>query len=525
MAMTMWINKKWIFIFLGIAYLLWHLFYLDKYPIIDLDDSWMAVPSWEFIHTGNFGSPMLEGIYGLEKSNIYHGRIHMFFQIPFFLGFGLGAYQARFPSFLTALVVLYLTYLLGKVFYSQSVALLSCFLLSLSGIFIITSHRGRQDIFLSLFILLAIFIYLKAKEKNSSFLCFLSGLTAGLSIDIHLNGIIVPIFIIVLFLFDSKKNIFEKKFWIAFSGISLGIFWWIITHILPDIDLFVNQWNAIVLGKFSTPIYSTSFNLINMLISEVNRYKQWFWDATGHRNMIELFLLLSGIVTSIIFGKSKNKYLLLILSTFVTVFVIIVRQKVPYYLIYMYPFFILLFCKGVEIVSDKNRFISKTLYLLLAGFYFLQLSYISLKYKDINYNKYISNVKKFVPLNSTVLGDSILWFGFADKKIYKFFADASYLHHVQVKKMTPESFIQDKKIDYIIFGEEQTNRYFSQNFIKSNCVLVDTIIDKYFGAQLKIIPGKIYKTKIYKVMDSAAKKIPQPPDSSSVSVRTIQGGH
>jgi len=115
-------KTKYFFIIFSVIYIIWNLFYLDKYPIIDLDDACMAEPAWSFVQNGHFSAPSFEGSYGLEKSDIYHGRLHMLSIAPFLKIFGLGPFQARIGSFLTGILVLLLVYLTAKRLFSKSVA-------------------------------------------------------------------------------------------------------------------------------------------------------------------------------------------------------------------------------------------------------------------------------------------------------------------------------------------------------------------------------------------------------------------
>jgi len=494
-------NIKKILIGFSIVYLIWHLYFLDKYPIIDLDDVWMTEPSWQLLKTGKFSAPMFEGIYNLEKSDIYHGRIFGFLQIPFLFLFGLGPYQARAASLFSGLLVLFLTFLLAKKLFDNQVAVLSTVLLSLSGLFILLSHRARQDMLLTLFILLTIYLFFLAREKNSNSLFFLTGLTAGLSLDVHLNGIIIPILLSIFFISELRsKKLYEmmNQFLFCFSGIFLGFFWWVYTHIFVNPDVFFNQWYGIVNNEFKAPILS-GFSILHMIKKELTRYISWYWLATGHRNIIEFILLFSGIIFGIITKHENKKYPIITIITFLIMFTLIVAQKAPYYILFIYPFLIILFSLGVTtLIKDKNK-AGLILPVALSFFYLSQLGYISYKYAGTNYNTFIKKVRQNISEDGKIFGDPFLWFEFPDR----FYANFSFSYYQKVTGKNLFSFIEEKDIKYLVLDEDSIKK-FGTDFSDLNCQKIATVEDKYFGSG-GMLKSDItyYKTLIFKFEKSA----------------------
>jgi len=468
-------KTKILLAFAAVLYIAWNLFFLDKYPIIDLDDACMAEPAWSFVNTGHFSAPSFEGSYGLEKSDIYHGRLYIASISPFFKLFGVGPFQARIGSFLTGLFVLFLTYLIAKKLFSNSVALKSIILLSISGLFIICAHRARQEMLLVLFILLSFYLFLTSVEKKSILLFFFAGLIAGLSADIHLNGVIVPIMLFVLFVHEYKlRFIKEKGFWVCMAGVLTGVLWWIITHIMLDINLFNEQWNGFVMKEIGTPGASSGFNLIKLCANELKRYIFWFWSTTAHRNMVELVLLMIGL-GGVAMKRGKNENILIVsILTFVIMFTLIVSQKAPYYIFLFFPFLIILFVKGLENVK-----LSKYIFAAFVLFYITLMFFVSMKYDDVNYSNYGHEVRNYVPPGRSVLADTILWFAFNDQKFY---SELSYSYYYKVTKKDVASYLKDKNIEYVVFGRDQIESFVDSRYFKSNYQLVTTLYDEYFGS-------------------------------------------
>lgn len=485
-------KTKYIFAACAVIYLVWNLLYLDKYPLLDLDDVWMSDPSWQFVKHGNFSNPICEGFYGLEKNDIYHGRLYYLSQALVFWLFGLGPYQARVPSLIFAVLVVMLTYLVGKKLFDEKIAAMSSVLLAISGIFVICSHRGRQDIMLAAFLLGCVYLFLLAKERNSAGFLFFSGLVAGFSIDVHMNGVILYALVPVMFVFERRSFSSSGKIYAAILGIVVGFFWWAGTHVLPDYRLFFYQWKGIVSNDFPTPVRLT-LNPFTLLKMELGRYKAWFWGAAYHRNMIEFVLILAGVLAAGRKRFSNARIPLLVFSVIFVVMALFVAQKSPYYLIFIYPFLIMMFSQSV-VEAKKN--LGTIFLVLLCGFYLIQIGYISAKYRDVDYWRYFQNVKKYVPENSVVFGDAVLWFGFREK----YYADFAYGCYAKTnEKKDVASFIKSKGIDYVVFGDKYLELYMKDEFREPKYRLAGTVEDKYFGSNAMLGKEKSFQTRIYKV--------------------------
>ena len=479
----------------------WHLFYLDKYPIVDLDDACMAEPAWSYVNTGHFSAPSFEGCYGLEKSDIYHGRLYMLAIAPYLKIFGNGVYQSRLDSFLTGLFVLLLTYLLAVKFFSKKVALNSVVLLGLSGLFIITAHRARQEMLLTFFILLSLYLFLSAVDKKSALNFYFSGLLAGLSADIHLNGVILPIMLTALFIYEYRLQFIKQKgFWLCMAGIATGLLWWVITHILLDPKLFFEQWNGFVMKEIGTPGASTGVNPFGIVLKELKRYTFWFWSTTGHRNMVELVLLVCGLAGFLFVPKTENMPLhkrgvtvmLICIASWIVMFTLIVSQKAPYYIFLFLPFVMILLAKGLE---NLKPLFSKTVFLLLVLFYLTQTAFISMKYKDIDYTNYGRNVRQIIPVGSRVLADTALWFALSEDNFY---SELTYSYYWRITKNSLDSYLKEKNIEYIAFGKEQIGTFVMSDYFKNNYNLFATVEDGFYGSGGMLTGAKSYTTEIYK---------------------------
>jgi len=215
----------------GAVFFLMHLYCLDKAPNpVHLDEPWLSDAALQFLKNGRFGFSIFGDLYGLDK-DVGFGNIHLFAEAMMFKLFGFGLYQARLVSFLSGLLLIWFTYLLGKKLYDRKTGIMSAVLFSLSGMFVDVSHFARQEMMLALFMAASLYLYLLAKEKRSMILYFITGLLLALSLDVHPNGVAMIVFIRVLFLWEYKSKVFkEKSFWFILCGLFLGVIYFFGVH-------------------------------------------------------------------------------------------------------------------------------------------------------------------------------------------------------------------------------------------------------------------------------------------------------
>lgn len=163
----------------GAVFFLMHLYCLDKAPNpVYLDEPWLSDAALQFLKNGRFGFSIFGDLYGLDK-DVGFGNIHLFAEAMMFKLFGFGLYQARLVSFLSGLLLIWFTYLLGKKLYDRKTGIMSAVLFSLSGMFVDASHFARQEMMLALFMAASLYLYLLAREKRSKILYFITGLLLG----------------------------------------------------------------------------------------------------------------------------------------------------------------------------------------------------------------------------------------------------------------------------------------------------------------------------------------------------------
>jgi 4-amino-4-deoxy-L-arabinose transferase-like glycosyltransferase len=103
--------------------------HLDTVPPVHEDEPWLASVGFRLAEEGIFGSDLSAGLYGLERRTYELPPLHSLFLAPVFEIFGVGLVQARAETVAWGLVVLLLTFELGRRLHSAEVGALAAALL------------------------------------------------------------------------------------------------------------------------------------------------------------------------------------------------------------------------------------------------------------------------------------------------------------------------------------------------------------------------------------------------------------
>ena len=147
--MKKWFAQKNMIYFYLAAYFALSLFFLDSFPFMHSDESWLSGLTREMMHSGPGAT---EPFFDLMPR--YPHAIKILFhllQMPFILGFGYSLFSVRLLSLITGTVLLYVFYRLSHwLFKSDLKALAITLILSLDVQFIYATHFARQDIIITL---------------------------------------------------------------------------------------------------------------------------------------------------------------------------------------------------------------------------------------------------------------------------------------------------------------------------------------------------------------------------------------
>jgi len=119
----------------------------------------------------------------------------------------------RLPSALLGIASVYLLYLMGSFLYGKRIGLLAAGLMGMTANHIVISRLGLQESYVIFFILLAIYVFLKAEKQKRYYI--IVGIVMGLALlTKYTTGILIPVFLTHMIIFRRKD--FSSRFvWIG----------------------------------------------------------------------------------------------------------------------------------------------------------------------------------------------------------------------------------------------------------------------------------------------------------------------
>lgn len=491
-----------------------HFVYLDKYPVVWVDDAMCSEPAWNAVLQGKFNTYTHPEGFGLEDHMALVGRIPHYLNGIAFALFGTGPFQARIVMLLTGLVSIWALYLLAIQLFNRKVAVLSSLLWAFSHTFFIHSHQARGDIMVALFFLLTFLCFIHARKRNSLLLFFLSGLTAALNLNVHLPSLsgIFMLFALVLLYF---KEMDRKKVCAIAAGLAIGGLWWLGVHVLSELDSFIYQWVNFWKKLERSPLSGES-KILQPLLGESRRYYEFFWRGRFHRNMFLFILFAASFAYGMIRRSEGTKFIVTILTTAFFCSAFLVPNKTVFYLVFFYPFYCLLAAHLlVSFLEENNRLKRWAAVLFLAGtsvLYAGENAYKLWKFRDASYHRFTDKVRQWIPPGSTVQAMASFWYDFRNdyRLVYIrwWYSGLLYRDTLYVHAREEIEDVRKRGVEYMIVSRDETfldvmNPVYKEailSFLKDHCVLVATVEDTFYGDVFYAFPRKPkYVTEIYKV--------------------------
>jgi 4-amino-4-deoxy-L-arabinose transferase-like glycosyltransferase len=372
---------KTILLLLLLIYWAVSLRHLTVVPTVYEDEPWIASTGWKLAATGTFGSDLFAGFYGMENANYGFLPVYSFIAAAVFKLIGLGIFQVRLESVIFGLLVLALTYALGRRLFRPSVGLLALFLLlftpttgltpsQYTGILLVDIARiARYDIAVPAFGLAALLLYTTitnhqppiTNHQSPNFpyilrftLYVLLGLLTALSSLSHLYGLFWLAALLLLF-------IWHKTGWRNAAAFIIGF------------SLPWAAYIAFVLANYAdwqgqTQIFPPRFELFDPawywqnITTEFRRYGPGLGEGSPFRPglvtaALVVPLSLFALGRQAWHGDKKAQTLLVPLIILPTLFAVLLYVKLSNYLIAIAPLFTLLIAWGL---LKFHKFVGQT---------------------------------------------------------------------------------------------------------------------------------------------------------------------
>jgi len=422
-------------IVLVVAY---QIFSVGRIPAFPTDDDGAyAAAGYQIWQTGRPGVSGYKSVAGMGRDIYVLGHIGSAVQGVLMKLFGVSLVTALLPSVLVGMGVLAMTYLLGRELWTVRAGLVAALLLSLSGVFFSAAHSARPDLLVTLFLLVAMWLVVSKTERPYQRLV-LAGLVMGLGGDVHPNGFLLAPLPLVFWLLWRRPGWAVAWRGVLFYGTGgmLGIIYWLATHYWPQPADFRRQ--SSLHGLTTHGVKILDHGVPGALVAELQRYLNWFWNARGHRHLLEgLFVLGAGVLLVWRGGRAGRA----VVGAWLLLFLIaaaLMSNSFGWYLIFAWPLFALWLAGALELMEQGGpRFLARGALALLVLAYLGNLGLWFWKARqDVPMQARLAELRRIVPADAPVFASAGLWFAFWDRD----FTHEPYLpFRVLESKLYPET--------------------------------------------------------------------------------------
>jgi len=441
-------KKRFIPNIIYIYVLIWfaaNLLFLDTFPFMHSDESWLSGLSRAMMHGG---PGVTEPFFDLLPR--FPHAIKILFhtmQMPFLLAFGYNLLAVRLISLIFGTATLYLVYKLALHISKSPVrALILAMLLSVDVQFIYASHFARQDIIIAFGTVAAAHVIIRNAERWRYRSDILLGVLIGLFIGIHPNSLMIALCAGCLYLYQ----IFMKQFKLsnlliliatiaAFAGVFIGISYQLDSKFIAHYMQIGSN-----LGVDST--------LAEKIRSLPGYFGRLFTRISGtyYTPPIQPQLIVFGIsiIASAIFafrGRKALRFLMPVLGI-TAGFVLIGRYSQPAVILFWPLMYLLVFDVTVSL-TKKYQLIPA----LALGAAMLVCTVSSVvPYLNRDYRDYIDEIESAVPSDAKVLANLNAEYAFDHGAL----VDYRNLEHLEDNGLTFAEYIDNNDIDYIVYPQE-----------------------------------------------------------------------
>ena len=197
-------------------------------------------------------------------------------------------FSARFVSFLSGILFVYIIYLIGRRMRGEKVGLLVSFLAATQPMLVILSAESMSESFYYLFVVLAVYQYLKIIEKYTLGGAIILGATIGYCYLIRPEGILLLV-LVPAFLWAKHVSLSRKA--LASSFLAIIISFSIVSA--PYIYFLYKNSGKLAITTKSGPNLVTGIILNGKIIGEANdkearAYEKTFYYYDSETNSIKL---------------------------------------------------------------------------------------------------------------------------------------------------------------------------------------------------------------------------------------------
>ncbi len=392
-----------------------------------------------------------------EGKNISFLKPPLYFWLEaiFFKFFGVNDFFARLPSVICGFLTGVFTYLIALKLFNKKIAVASLLILSTSYYFIKLSRSAMLDIPVTMTTIISIYFFTKYEFDNSRKNIYLFSIFVAMGYYFKAIQGLYPLFIIPVYYILTKnfKKIFKPDLIISYSLTFFLIALWAYPNILKYGESFIYSQSFIgpiikrgVEHAYGNKFYNPFIKLLGL---------NFPWGILG-------FFALFSVIKNYLNTKDKN--LLILLSSFFTILLIISYSKTFYirYLMPLIPFFSIIIGIFILHTLKINYLLFKKLTFTFLFLYFLKISIFPVKPMDMKGTEYYNLFTNLKLLQEIDKNNIVIY----KEKYYKLNQGLSYYSDIFPKRYisTEEELLKTKdKNEYYI-----TNYKSLEELLKNN---------------------------------------------------------
>lgn len=287
---------------------------------LHFDEAIYAQVSKEMVERNEWLTPHWNGRLWFQKSPIYFWTTALLFKL-----FGISEFWARFASAVSGLGVMLLSYLIARRLYNAAAGLLAVVILLSSQLFIFYARFGGTDTMLTLWILLAVYAYVRSESDERFWLLAGAGCALALMVK-GAAGVVAPGVLFIASLLDRRLPAILRNRWL-WLGVLLGAVISLPWHLL----MYWRYGDAFISSYLSQHV----INRATSNIDEHNRGYGFYFSILRDYFSPWVYILPFGLI----FSRRPRSFVVIVLGLMVFVLYTLVQTKFQWYILPAIPAF------------------------------------------------------------------------------------------------------------------------------------------------------------------------------------------
>ena len=332
------------------------LIYIGKRSYLAYDEGFYALQARWILNNNNWIIPQWWDSYNLDRTIGIQYLIAKSQSI-----FGMNPFAAHIPTTLAALLMIILTYKLHEELLGQKGSIFSSLILSTTYIWLDFAHQATQDMIFACLVTAGLYSIIKIKKQETSIFYIIFGAWIGLAFMLKTFFVVVPLIGLIPYIFEKKKVLINKYFFIGlFLGFLPFVIWYFTINEFLERNILYH-----LMDKFNNLSSQNSFT---------NPFYYYLWNIPLNFLPWSIFSFI-GFIENYKQSKS-NKIILCYFPIFFLIIISIFSTKTPYYALPIASIFSINAYSGIKFIIHSKQIKPIFLFLITKVIPFFVLSII-----------------------------------------------------------------------------------------------------------------------------------------------------